>query len=71
MHYNISGVNKMFEISKTEYINKTFRLEKSLVEKLSKCAHENNISVNSLVAQCCDYALSTMQISTSNETNTN
>ncbi len=50
----------MFKIEKTEYINKTFRLEKELVEKLSKCASDNNISLNALVSQCCKYALDNM-----------
>ncbi len=52
----------MFEIKKTEYVNKTFRLEKTLVEKLSECASNNNLSVNALVAQCCEYALNNMAI---------
>lgn len=52
----------MFEIKKTEYVNKTFRLEKTLVERLSKCSTEHNISVNSLVSQCCEYALNHMKI---------
>lgn len=52
----------MFEIKKTEYVNKTFRLEKTLVERLSKCSTEYNISVNSLVAQCCEYALNHMKM---------
>lgn len=52
----------MFEIKKTEFINKTFRLEKTLVERLAECSAENNISVNALVAQCCEYALDHMKI---------
>ncbi len=50
------GIN-MFEIKKPEYVNKTFRLDKSLVDELSRCAADNDISVNALVAQCCSYAL--------------
>lgn len=52
----------MFEIKKTEYVNKTFRIKKSLIETLSKYASENNISVNALVTQCCEYALNNMKI---------
>ncbi len=52
----------MFEIKKTEFVNKTFRLEKDLVERLSKCSSEHSISVNSLVAQCCEYALDHMKL---------
>lgn len=51
----------MFEVKKTEYVNKTFRLEKTLVERLALCAAENNVSVNALVAQCCEYALDHMK----------
>ena len=59
----------MFKINKPEYVNKTFRLEKTLVEELSKCAHENQISVNSLVTQCCSYALNSMPLSTNEKNN--
>lgn len=47
----------VFEIQKEEYVNKTFRLRKELVEELTKCAFENKVSLNQLVAQCCQYAL--------------
>jgi len=52
----------MFEVRKTEFVNKTFRLEKILVDRLSECSTEHNISVNALVAQCCEYALDHMKI---------
>lgn len=51
----------MFEIKKAEYINKTFRLEESLVEELAICASQHGISMNALVAQCCRYALDHMK----------
>lgn len=57
----------MFEVKKTEYVNKTFRMEKALVEKLSKCASENDISVNALVSQCCEYALNNMKVKSDNK----
>lgn len=47
----------MFKISKTEYVNKTFRIPKDLLEKLQVFASKNHVSVNELVVQCCDYAL--------------
>lgn len=56
----------MFEIKKPEFVNKTFRMEKVLVEKLSKCASENDISVNALVSQCCEYALNNMKVKNNN-----
>ena len=50
----------MFRIEKPEMINKTFRLPLELVEKLSKVAQNQNISLNNLVKQCCEYALSNL-----------
>ena len=49
-----------FEIKKQEYINKTFRITKELNDHLSEIAQQENISVNELVVQCCNYALSNM-----------
>lgn len=57
----------MFEVKKTEYVNKTFRMEKTLVEKLSKCASHHDVSMNALVAQCCEYALSHMKVPSEDE----
>ena len=51
----------MFEVKKEEYINKTFRLKKSLVEKLEKVAFENSVSLNELISQCCNYAIENMK----------
>lgn len=53
----------MFKIEKPEYVNKTFRMEKKLVEQLEKLAQNENISVNSLVIQCCNYALDNLELS--------
>ena len=46
-----------FKIKKQEYVNKTFRITKELHERLSKVAQEENISMNELVVQCCEFAL--------------
>ena len=43
----------MFEVIKDEYINKTFRMKKALVNELTEYATKNNISLNNLVEQCC------------------
>ena len=61
----------MFEVQKPEFMNKTFRLKKSLVEELSICAAQNKVSMNALVSQCCRYALDNMDESVINETETN
>ncbi len=47
----------MFKVEKTEYVNKTFRIQKKLAERLAVVSKEENVSVNELVAQCCEYAL--------------
>ena len=51
----------MFEIEKNETINKTFRLPVELTKKLQKVAQDKDISMNNLVIQCCEYALSNMK----------
>ena len=56
----------MFEIEKIEYVSKTFRLKKQLVEKLSMYASDNNISLNQLISQCCEYALENMDVKSKN-----
>lgn len=57
----------MFKIEKPEYVNKTFRMEKKLVEQLEKLAQDENISVNSLVIQCCNYALENLETANDSE----
>lgn len=47
----------MFKIEKTEMVNKTFRLPVNLVQELQKIAQEENVSLNNLVKQCCEYAI--------------
>ena len=50
-----------FKIKKQEYVNKTFRITKELSEQLSHVAQQESISVNELVVQCCEFALSNMK----------
>ena len=46
-----------FEIKKQQYTNKTFRFPVELAEQLAVTAAENDISMNELVIQSCEYAL--------------
>ena len=46
-----------FEIKKQQYTNKTFRLPVELAEQLAITASENDISMNELVVQSCEFAL--------------
>ena len=52
-----------------EKINKTFRFPKSLLEKMSVIAQNGNVSLNSFVVQCCEYAIDNLKDS-SDETDT-
>lgn len=46
-----------FEIKRQEYVNRTFRLTKELVDQLSQVAQQEGVSVNELVVQSCQFAL--------------
>ena len=50
-----------FEVSKPEYVNKTFRLKAELVKRLEILAQEKGVSLNNLVSQCCEYALENLK----------
>ncbi|MFI3230705.1 MAG: hypothetical protein R3Y29_04050 [bacterium] len=47
-------------IIKNKIIPRTIRFTDSLFETLTILATKNNISFNSLVIQCCEYALDNM-----------
>jgi len=47
----------MFEVLKPEIENRTFRMPKDLLERLSEVAQKKEVSLNKLVIQCCEYAL--------------
>ncbi len=51
----------MFKVEKPEYVNKTFRMDRTLLTDLETVAQRENISINALVVQCCHYALSNME----------
>lgn len=47
----------MFNVKKTEMVNKTFRLPAELIKQLELVAQQKGVSLNNLVQQCCQYAL--------------
>lgn len=53
----------MFKIEKTETLNKTFRMPAGLVSRLQEVAQDQDISMNNLVVQCCEYALNNLTTS--------
>lgn len=46
-----------FKIEKPEYITKTLRFDKELVDEVNKVCDEQNISFNALVVQSLKFAL--------------
>lgn len=50
-----------FKIEREEYVNKTFRMEKKLVERMEKICDKKNISLNKLVVLCGNYALENLE----------
>lgn len=59
----------MFEIKKTEYTTRNFRIPVELLERLNTVAQQENISVNKLVVQCCEYALDNLSASSKEQNN--
>ena len=58
----------MFKVRHTEETaNRTFRFPKSLLDKMSVVAQQENVSLNSFVIQCCEYALENFQQSNGKE----
>lgn len=52
----------MFKVKHTgETANRTFRFPKELLEKMSEISQRENVSLNSFVVQCCEYAIDNMQ----------
>ena len=47
----------MFDVKKTEMVNKTFRFPAELIKRLGIVAQQKEVSINNLVVQCCEYAL--------------
>lgn len=56
-----------FRIPKEEYINRTFRLKKELVDRMEVICNEKNISLNRLTVLCIEYALANLEDDESEE----
>ena len=52
-----------FSIQKEEYVNRTFRLSKSLVDRMEALCDLKGISLNKLTVQCIEYALANLDTS--------
>ncbi len=59
-----------FKIPKEEYVNRTFRLEKSLLDRMDEICDKEGISLNRLTVLCIEYALNDMEDNSSKESDT-
>lgn len=50
-----------FQIKRQEYVNRTYRIPKELADRLSQIAQQEDISVNELVVQSCEFALDNLK----------
>ena len=62
----------MFKVQKAEEsVTRTFRLPKILLDKMSDIAQNENVSLNSFVVQCCQYAVENIETPSLNNRNQN
>ena len=47
----------MLRIERDEYVNRTFRMNKKLVDRMEQVCNAKNISLNKLMVICVEYAL--------------
>lgn len=51
----------MLRIERDEYVNRTFRINKKLVDRMEKVCDSKNISLNKLMVICVEYALDNLE----------
>lgn len=51
----------MLRIERDEYVNRTFRVNKKLVDRMEKVCDAKNISLNKLMVICVEYALDNLE----------
>lgn len=62
----------MLKVKRTEdTVNRTLRFPTSLLDKMSKIAQNEGVSLNNFVIQCCEYAINDMKTSNSTESSHN
>lgn len=50
----------MFDITKQQTLNKTFRFPLDLIDRLEEVAQAKNVSVSKVVLLACEYALKSL-----------
>lgn len=58
---DMEGAFMPFRIPKEEYVNRTFRLNKKLVDRMESICNDKNISMNKLTVLCIEYALNNLE----------
>ena len=58
---NRGEVINMLRIERDEYVNRTFRINKKLVDRMEKVCDAKNISLNKLMVICVEYALDNLE----------
>ena len=51
----------MLRIERDEYVNRTFRMNKKLVDRMEQVCVAKNISLNKLMVICVEYALDNLE----------
>lgn len=51
----------MLRIERDEYVNRTFRMNKKLVDRMEQVCNAKNISLNKLMVICVEYALDNLE----------
>ena len=52
---------KVLRIERDEYVNRTFRMNKKLVDRMEQVCNAKNISLNKLMVICVEYALDNLE----------
>lgn len=55
-------MSKKFRINKIDYVNKTFRLPRDLVDEINKVATEAGVSTNEFFIQAAYFALQNLEL---------
>lgn len=50
----------IFKIEKEEYVNRTFRISKKLLEQMEAVCDSKNVSLNKLMVMCVEFALTNL-----------
>lgn len=55
-------MSKKFRINKIDYVNKTFRFPKDLIDEINKVATKAGVSTNEFMIQAASFALENLEL---------